>query len=108
GFAQSDPLPSCNDGAAKQAILDFVVRVTREGGPDYVPPRERIATFDNDGTLWAEQPIYFQFAFAIDRVRAQAAANPQWRETEPFKSVIAGDLAAVGATGVIETPANSR
>jgi phosphoglycolate phosphatase-like HAD superfamily hydrolase len=98
--AQSDPLPSWSDGAAKQAIVGFVERVTRGGSPDYVEPRERVATFDNDGTLWAEQPIYFQFALAIDRVKAQAAQNPQWRETEPFKSVIAGNLDAVAATGV--------
>ena len=98
--AQSDPLPSWSAGSVKQAIVAFVESVTRAGSPDFVEPRERIATFDNDGTLWAEQPIYFQFAFAIDRVKAQAADNPQWRETEPFKSALAGDLAAVAATGM--------
>jgi phosphoglycolate phosphatase-like HAD superfamily hydrolase len=102
-FAQStaaDPLPSWNDGPAKRANVSFVERVTRGGSPNYIEPAERIAVFDNDGTLWAEQPIYFQFAFAIDRVKAQAADNPQWRETEPFKSAIAGDLGAVAATGI--------
>ena len=73
-LAQADPLPSWNDGAAKKAILDFVARVTTHGGADFVPVPERIATFDNDGTLWSEQPIYFQFAFAIDRVKAHGAA----------------------------------
>ena len=73
--AQTDPLPSCNEGASKQAIRDFVAQVTAEGGPGYVPPAERIAPFDNDGTLWAEQPIYFQLAFALDRVKAGARTS---------------------------------
>jgi hypothetical protein len=76
--AADDPLPSWQDGGAKRAIMDFVARVTREGGPDFVPSAERIATFDNDGTLWAEQPMYFQFAFAIDRVKALAPRHPEW------------------------------
>ena len=84
-FAQADPLPSWNDGAAKKAILDFVARVTTSGGADFVPVPERIAVFDNDGTLWAEQPIYFQFAFAIDRVKALAPQHPEWKDTQPFK-----------------------
>src|SRR5262245_55510359 len=79
-----DPLPSWNDGASKKAIVEFVARVTKAGGPDFVREGERIATFDNDGTLWAEQPIYFQFAFAIDRVKALAAEHPEWKEKEPF------------------------
>jgi len=94
------PLPSWNDGPAKAAIVGFVERVTREGSADYVKPVERIATFDNDGTLWVEQPIYFQFAFAIDRVKAQAAQNPQWRETQPFRAVLEGDLGTIAATGM--------
>jgi phosphoglycolate phosphatase-like HAD superfamily hydrolase len=101
----TDPLASWNDGAAKQAIVGFVERVTDEGGPDFVPVEERIATFDNDGTLWAEQPIYFQIAFAIDRVKALAAEHPEWRDTQPFEAVIEGDLntlAAIGEKGFLE------
>jgi len=97
--AQNDPLPSWNDGPVKQAIVDFVARVIREGGPDYVPPAERIATFDNDGTLWAEQPIYFQFQFAFDRVKALSAEHPEWRNQQPFKAVLEGDAKALAATG---------
>jgi len=81
-----DPLPSWNDGAPKTAIVDFVARMTRAGSPDFVPVPERIATFDNDGTLWAEQPIYFQFAFAMDRVRALTPQHPHWKDAEPFKA----------------------
>jgi len=76
--AQSDPLPSWNEGASKRAIIDFVSRVIKEGGPDFVPVPQRIATFDNDGTLWSEQPIYFQFAFALDRVKQLAPQHPEW------------------------------
>jgi phosphoglycolate phosphatase-like HAD superfamily hydrolase len=94
-----DPLPSWNDGASKQAIIDFVDRVTREGGPDFVPLAERIATFDNDGTLWAEQPIYFQVTFALDEVRRLAPQWPEWKDKEPFRSVIAGDLRALLTAG---------
>jgi phosphoglycolate phosphatase-like HAD superfamily hydrolase len=100
-----DPLPSWNDGAAKKAITEFVSKATKTGGPEFVEPRERIAVFDNDGTLWSEQPIYVQFAFAMDRVKALAAQHPEWKEKEPFKSVIAGDpkgLAATGEKGVLE------
>jgi hypothetical protein len=97
--AQPDPLPSWNDGAPKRAILDFVGRVTREGGPDFVPPPERIATFDNDGTLWAEQPIYFQVEFALDEVKRLAPQWPEWKDREPFRSVIAGDLRALLTAG---------
>src|SRR4029077_2139922 len=75
----TDPLPSWNDGAAKRSITDFVARVTTQGGPDFVPPAERIATFDNDGTLWAEQPIYFQVIFALDQLKAMAARRPELR-----------------------------
>ncbi|HEY2874665.1 MAG TPA: HAD family hydrolase [Reyranella sp.] len=98
-YAQADRLPSWNDGQAKKAILDFVVRTTTAGGSDFVPVPERIAVFDNDGTLWAEQPIYFQLAFAIDRVKTLAPQHPEWKDREPFKSVIAGDMAGLAATG---------
>jgi hypothetical protein len=106
--AASDPLPSWNDGPTKQSILDFVARVTKEGGPDYVAPKDRLATIDNDGTLWVEQPIYTQFAFAIDEVKAQANKHPEWKTTEPFKSILAGDmkgLAASGEKGMVEVMA---
>lgn len=97
--APSDPLPSWNDGPTKQSVIDFVTKVTKEGGPDYVAPKDRLATFDNDGTLWIEQPIYTQFAFAIDEVKRQANKHPEWSTTEPFKSVLAGDMKAVAAMG---------
>jgi phosphoglycolate phosphatase-like HAD superfamily hydrolase len=103
--AQTDPLPSWNDTAPKQAIIDFVGRVTREGGPDFVPVDERIATFDNDGTLWAEQPIYFQVEFALDEIRRLAPQRPELRDKEPFLSVIAGDLKSLlvaGEKGLLE------
>ena len=96
---QTDPLPSWNAGPAKQAITSFVAGVTREGGPDFVRPAERIAVFDNDGTLWAEQPMYFQLAFTLDRVKALAPQHPQWRESEPFKSLLAGDAKSALAGG---------
>jgi hypothetical protein len=99
-FAQTvDPLPSWNDGQSKQAILTFVAKVTREGSPEFVPPAERIATFDNDGTFWSEQPSYFQLLFGIDRVKELAPQHPEWKEKEPFKSVLAGDLKAAFAGG---------
>lgn len=101
GVAQAaDPLPSWHDGNAKQSILVFVAKVTQEGSPSFVPPAERIATFDNDGTLWAEQPMYFQLAFAIDRVKAIAPRHPEWKKKEPFRSVLAGDLNAALAGGM--------
>ena len=87
----ADALPSWNAGAARDAIVAFVARVTRQDGPDFVPPSERIATFDNDGTLWSEQPMYVQLAFALDRVRDLAPKHPEWHNREPFKSVLAGD-----------------
>lgn len=90
-FAADDPLPSWNDGAAKQSILDFVKRVTSGGEKDFVPPEQRIATFDNDGTLWSEQPVYFQLAFALDQVRAMAPQHPEWKTKEPFASVLSRD-----------------
>ncbi|WP_248309439.1 HAD family hydrolase [Bosea sp. Tri-44] len=97
--AQTDPLPSWNDSKAKQAILDFVAKVTREGGPDFVRPAERIATFDNDGTLWAEQPVYFQLQFALDEIKRQARDKPELAATEPYRSVVAGNLKGLMANG---------
>ena len=94
-----DPLPSWNDGASKKAIVDFVTRVTRAGGPDFVPVPERIATFDNDGTLWSEKPVPFQVVFAFDQVKAMAAKHPEWTTREPFASVLKGDMAGVAAAG---------
>ena len=97
--AMTDPLPSWNDTATKKAIVTFVERVTKQGSPDLVPPAERIATFDNDGTLWAEQPIYFQLAFALDRVKALAPMHPEWKDKEPFASLLKGDLKGALAGG---------
>jgi haloacid dehalogenase-like hydrolase len=94
-----DALPSWNDGDAKSSIVDFVTAVTTEGGPNYVAPADRVATLDNDGTLWSEQPYYFQLAFALDRIKALAPDHPEWQDTEPFKSVLAGDLKGVAASG---------
>ncbi|HEY7059150.1 MAG TPA: HAD family hydrolase [Vicinamibacterales bacterium] len=95
----TEPLPSWNESASRKAIVDFVSRVTRDGGPDFVPVPERIAVFDNDGTLWAEQPMYIQLAFALDRVKALAPQHPDWKDKQPFKGVLEGDLKAVAATG---------
>src|SRR5215475_8661957 len=94
-LAQADLLPSWNDGAIKRAILDFVARVTTAGGADFVPPPERIATFDNDGTLWTEQPNYVQAIFAEDRVRVLADRHPEWKTQEPFKWLLDDDRAAI-------------
>ena len=95
----ADPLPSWNDGLAKKTITDFVAKVTKEGGPDFVPVAARLAVFDNDGTLWSEQPVYFQFAFALDRVKALADRHPEWKEKQPFKAVLEGDLKTALAGG---------
>ena len=95
----NDPLPSWHDGPSKDAIVRFVKRVSTEGSPQFVPPPERIAVFDNDGTLWAEQPLYFQLVFAIDRVRALAPEHPEWKDKQPFKAVLEGDLKTVMAGG---------
>jgi hypothetical protein len=97
--AGSDPLPSWNDTAAKQSIVAFVARVTREGSADFVPVAERIAVFDNDGTLWAEQPMYFQALFILDQVKARAPQHPEWQDQEPFASVLKGDVRAALAGG---------
>ncbi len=98
-FAQADPLPSWNDGKAKQSIIDFVAKVTKEGSPDFAPTAERIATFDNDGTLWTEQPMYFQFLFALDRVKALAPQHPEWKTKEPFASLLKGNVKGALAGG---------
>jgi phosphoserine phosphatase len=95
----ADWLPSWNDGASKARIVDFVQSVTDPASKQYVPPAERIAVFDNDGTLWTEQPMYFQLAFVLDRVKALAPQHPEWRTQEPFKSVLAGDMAGVAKAG---------
>lgn len=94
-----DPLPSWNDGPAKQSILTFVEKVTKEGSPDFVPKPERIAVFDNDGTLWAEQPIYTQVLFLVDRIKTLAPQHPEWKTKEPYASLLKGDLHGVAATG---------
>jgi len=95
----ADPLPSWNDGPTKQSIVTFVEKVTTPGSPGFVPPAERIAVFDNDGTLWAEQPMYFQLFFALDRVKALAPQHPEWETTEPFASLLKGDVQAALAGG---------
>jgi hypothetical protein len=88
----TDPLPSWNEGMAKQSIIDFVTKMTTQESPDFVLPAERIATFDNDGTLWAEQPMYFQHLFALDRVKALEPQHPEWKDKEPFASLLKGDV----------------
>ena len=95
----ADPLPSWNDGAAKRSITAFVEKVTKEGSPDFVPVAERIATFDNDGTLWCEKPMPVQLFFALDRVKALAPQHPEWKDQEPFASLLKGDLKAAAAGG---------
>jgi phosphoglycolate phosphatase-like HAD superfamily hydrolase len=94
-----EPLPSWNDGTAKKAVLDFVAKVTKEGSPEFVPAAERIATFDNDGTLWCEQPMYIQVVFAFDRIKATAEKHPEWKDKEPYKSVLSGDMQSLAAQG---------
>jgi phosphoglycolate phosphatase-like HAD superfamily hydrolase len=101
----ADALSSWNDGPSRQAIIGFVEAVTQEGGKDFVQPAERIAVFDNDGTLWSEQPMYFQVLFALDEVKRQAPQHPQWKEKQPFKAVLEGDqkaLADSGMQGILE------
>jgi phosphoglycolate phosphatase-like HAD superfamily hydrolase len=95
-----DPLPSWNEGPAKKAILEFVAAVTDENGKDYVAPEDRIATFDNDGTLWVEYPMYTQVLFAFDRVKELAPQHPEWKTTQPFKALLEGDMKTVGASGM--------
>ncbi|MFC7336469.1 HAD family hydrolase [Haloferula chungangensis] len=107
----ADPLPSWNETDSKKAITDFVEKVTKEGSSDFVPVPERIATFDNDGTLWTEQPMYFQLFFAIDRVKEMAPDHPEWKTKEPFASLLKGDMkgvAASGEKGILEIVAASH
>ncbi|MCO6046938.1 haloacid dehalogenase-like hydrolase [Aeoliella sp. ICT_H6.2] len=94
-----DPLPSWNETATKAAIIEFVEKVSSDGSPDFVPPEDRIATFDNDGTLWCEQPIYTQLAFAFDRVKALAPEHPEWKTKQPYKAVLDGDLESLKSQG---------
>jgi len=99
-YAQAnEPLPSWNNGKTKQSIIGFVEEVTEPGGANYVPPAERVATFDNDGTLWAERPLYFQVLFALDRVRALAPEHPEWKNKEPYASLLKGDVERALADG---------
>ncbi len=98
-LAENDVLPSWNDGPARQSIVTFVGKVTGEGGADFVPPAERIAVFDNDGTIWAEQPLYFQVQFALDRVKALAPTHPEWNTTQPFKALLQDDKTVLMAGG---------
>ena len=98
-FAESDPLPSWNNTATKEAIIEFVKKVTEKSSPDYVSPAERIATFDNDGTLWSEQPAYFQALFIVDRIKQLAPQHTEWQNEEPFASVLKGDLKNAFAGG---------
>jgi phosphoserine phosphatase len=107
----SDPLPSWNDGAAKQSIINFVNEITDEANPNFVPVDERIATFDNDGTLWSEQPFYFQLFFAIDRVKELAPEHPEWKTTQPFKAVLEDDMETLfsfGEHGLVQLVAASH
>jgi hypothetical protein len=93
--AQRDPLPSWNDGASKKAIISFVKDTTEKSSPKYVEPKDRVATFDQDGTLWTEHPLYTQAMFALDRLANLAPQHPEWKETEPFRSVLTGDREAM-------------
>jgi len=95
----ADPLPSWNDGMAKKSILQFVANVTNKSSMEFVSPAERIAVFDNDGTLWAEQPIYFQAVFAVDQVKALAPQHPEWKDRQPFKAILENDRKALLASG---------
>ena len=100
-FANTDPLPSWNDTSTKKYIVQFVNTVANPGSDDYVDPEDRIAVFDNDGTLWIEQPIYTQLAFAFDRIKAMAPEHPEWKDIEPFKSVLSGDYTNLDKKGLI-------
>ncbi|UIP27069.1 HAD family phosphatase [Photobacterium sp. TLY01] len=99
-FAAADPLPSWNDTATKQQVMQFVQQTTEENSPQFVPVEERIAVFDNDGTLWAEQPAYFQLFYAIDRVKDEADKHPEWKTEEPFASLLKGDMEGVKKSGM--------
>jgi len=95
-----DPLPSWNAGPTKRAIIDFVRRVTNEQSPHYVAPADRIATFDNDGCLWSEKPVYFQLLFAMDRIKQLAPEHPEWKSEQPFKAVLEGDQESLAKSGM--------
>lgn len=95
----ADPLPSWNEGPSKTAITAFVEKVTKEGSPDFVPVSQRIAVFDNDGTLWCEHPMYVQLAFVLHRVKALADKHPEWKERQPFQAVLEQDLKSLAAAG---------
>ncbi len=94
-----DPLPSWNEGVSKKSITDFVTKTTQDGNKEFIPVTDRIACFDNDGTLWTEQPMYFQLAFAIDRIKAMAPEHPEWKTTQPFQALLEGDMKTVMAGG---------
>lgn len=101
----ANPLPSWNEGTVKQSIIDYVTAVTREGSPDFIPVADRIATFDNDGTLWSEQPVYFQLFYALDEVKAMAPKHPEWKTKQPFKAVLdnnMGELMKQGEKGLLQ------
>jgi len=99
-LAQTDTLPSWNNGQVKESIIKFVADVTTQGSPDFVPVAERIAVFDNDGTLWSEKPFYNQFAFIVDRVKEMAPQHPEWRKQQPFKAILEGDAETLAASGM--------
>ena len=107
-FGENDPLKSWNDGKAKVQIIDFVETVTDKDNKYYVEPEDRIATFDNDGTLWIEQPIYTQLAFAIDRIKAMAPEHPEWKTEEPYKSVLEGDFSSLDKKGLMKIVATTH
>lgn len=107
-LADTNPLPSWNDTSTKKYIIQFVQTVTNPGNVDYVEPEERIAVFDNDGTLWVEQPLYTQLAFAFDRVKAMAPEHPEWKDTEPYKSVLRGDYTSLDKEGLMEIVATTH
>lgn len=109
--ANDNPLPSWNDGAVKKSIIDYVTDVTKEGSSDFIPVKDRIATFDNDGTLWSEQPVYFQLFYALDQVRAMAPEHPDWKNKQPFKAVLdnnMGELMKQGEKGLLQIVAASH
>ena len=96
---ENDPLPSWNEGTTKKKIIDFVTKTTKEGSEDFIPVTDRIACFDNDGTLWSEQPLYFQFFFAIEQIKAMAPQHPEWKDNQPFKAILEGDMKTVMGGG---------
>ena len=103
----NDPLSSWNEGTTKQSIIDFVNEVTNESSVNFVKPEDRIATFDNDGTLWSEQPYYFQLQFALDRIKEMAPIHPEWNNTQPFKAVLENDMKTIMESGMNRSDGNS-